>query len=229
MIIGSGLVARAMSGRYATDSRTLVYAAGVSNSGCSDAREFERERERLERTLDAADAYRTVIYFGTVSVTDPDAATTHYVQHKLRMEEIVRRHPGHLVLRLPQLAGNTPNPHTLLNFLYARIVRGERFTLWQRARRNIIDVDDVARVVPLLVADPERRVRTLDVANPRDYAAGDIAAAMERLLGKRAIFDAVDRGGSCRVDVAAILPLFNRAGVRFDDGYLERVLRNYYG
>lgn len=62
------------------------------------------------------------------------------------MEALVTHHPRHLILRLPQVAGRTPNPHTLLNYLYARISRGESFRLWRNARCNIIDVDDVAAI-----------------------------------------------------------------------------------
>ena len=57
----------------------------------------------------------------------------------------------------------------------------------------------------------------------------DIVATFECVLGKRAIFDEVDRGAGNQADVKYVLPLLERAGVRFDEGYLERVLRKYYG
>ena len=137
------------------------------------------------------------------------------------------------MLRLPQVAGRTPNPHTLLNYLYARIARGERFAIWQAARRNVIDVEHVVRIVHLLVGGgngwAKARGETLAVANVRDYAMSEIVEAMERVTGKRAIYDLVARGGAYSVDTSRIRPLLGPAGVTFDDGYLDRVLRKYYG
>ena len=91
------------------------------------------------------------VYFGTCSVADPEVRHTAYVQHKLAMEQMVSAHSRNLILRLPQVAGKTPNPHTLLNFLYGRIARSESFNLWSKARRNIIDVADVTAIAEQLI------------------------------------------------------------------------------
>ena len=233
MIVGSGLLARAFSEAFAGANDVLVYAAGVSNSSCADVREFDRERERLERALAEAGKAETFIYFSTCSVADPESSGTAYVRHKLAMEIVARAHPGHLVLRLPQVAGKTPNPHTLLNYLYARISRGERFAIWGGARRNIIDVADVARIAELLVRGgggvKPARGETINIANARDYAVREIVQMLERVTGKRAILDVVARGGAYAVDIGRIRPLLSAAGVSFDETYLERVLRKYYG
>ena len=144
MIIGSGLLAHAFSSAFLQREDVCIYAAGVSNSSCTDAHEFARERQRLEDALRQAMHVDTFVYFGTCSVADPDSQNTPYVQHKLAMERLVQAHPQGLILRLPQVAGKTSNPHTLLNYLYARISRSEKFDLWSRAKRNIIDVAEVA-------------------------------------------------------------------------------------
>jgi nucleoside-diphosphate-sugar epimerase len=230
MIVGSGMLARAFSRHLANAADILVYAAGVSNSGCRDNREFAREAERLERHVAADGLGRTVVYFSTCSVDDPDARDTVYVGHKVAMEERVRRHPSHLVLRLPQVVGRTPNPHTLLNYLHARIARGERFEIWTGARRNVIDVDDVVgAVVAILGLDDASSARTLNIANSRSYSVHEIVTAVERVTGKRAIFDEVARGAEYTIDITQALPSFAIAGVRFDDDYLDRVVRKYYG
>ena len=228
MIIGSGLVAHAFRASYSHNDTVCIYAAGVSNSSCSDAHEFARERLRLEAALQQAQQLDAFVYFGTCSVGDPEAQHTPYVQHKLAMERLAATHPRHLILRLPQVAGITPNPHTLLNYLYAHIARSEAFQLWRKARRNIIDVDDIAAIADQLIADPAARSLTVNIANPNSDTMPDIVAAMERVVGKRAIYGTVDCGSEYAIDTRAILPLLDNAGVKFGSDYLERVIGKYY-
>jgi nucleoside-diphosphate-sugar epimerase len=227
MIVGRGLLASAFAPIARERPGLVVHAAGVSNSACEDAREFARERLAVEGTLAAASSADCMIYFSTCSVSDPASRDTGYVRHKLAMESLVRTHARHLILRLPQVAGRTPNPHTLLNYLYARVVRGERFAVWGRARRNVIDCDDVATIARAAI-DEGIHGATLDVASPQDHSLPEIVATLERVTHGHAVYDLVDRGAAYPIDVAPIAPLVAATGVRFDEGYLERVLRKYY-
>jgi nucleoside-diphosphate-sugar epimerase len=206
-----------------------IYAAGVSNSSCTDEHEFARERQRLTKALAQAGREVTFVYFGTCSVADPEARDTPYVQHKLAMEQLVSAHPRYLIVRLPQVAGKTPNPHTLLNYLYARISRSEAFLLWRKAERNIIDVADVAAIARLLFADTSMRNITLNIANPTSYPMIDIVHAMERVIGKLAIYEIVERGSGYPIDIGMIRSILDKTAIRFDDSYLDRVLGKYYG
>jgi NAD dependent epimerase/dehydratase family len=227
LIVGSGLMAGAFAREYAADGRVLVYAAGVADSSCADPREFLRERERLEAALRPLDARVTVVYFGTCSVSDPDVAGSPYVRHKLAMEALLRARGPHLILRLPQVAGRTPNPHTLLNYLYARIKRSERFSVWGGASRSVIDVGDVAALAGVLLrsgADAEM----VNLAPARAHSIEEIVAALERVTGKRAIYDVLPRGSAFAIDTRRIVPLLGAAGVDFGGDYLGRTLQRYY-
>lgn len=229
MIIGSGLLAQAFAPVFSQRDDVCIYAAGVSNSGCTNQHEFSRERKRLAEALQQAKHVDAFVYFGTCSVADPEAQYTPYVLHKVAMEQLASVHPRHLILRLPQVAGKTPNPHTLLNFLYARIARSEAFSLWRNAKRNIIDVDDVAAITGQLIADKTARNITLSIANPISYPMADIVGAMEHAIDKRAIYDVAERGSEYPIDTCAILPVLDKAAVKFGDGYLEQVINKYYG
>ncbi len=229
MIIGSGLLAKAFIPAFFESENVCIYAAGVSNSGCHDLHEFEREKLRLISALDQARSLDAFVYFGTCSVEDPEVSDTPYVKHKLSMEQLVAAHPRHLIARLPQVAGRTPNPHTLLNYLFARISRSESFCLWRNARRNIIDVDDVASITRHLVAAPALRNITLNVANSLNYPMSKIVATMENAVGKRAIYDVAERGGGYPIDNLRILPALEASGIVFDDTYLPKVIEKYYG
>ena len=230
MIVGSGLIARAFAhaGADSLDG-TCVYAAGVSNSGCRDEREFLRERERLAASMGPLPAGVRFVYFGTCSVDDPAQRDSAYVRHKIEMEQLVRSRARHLILRLPQVAGRTPNPHTLLNYLHARVARSERFQVWGRASRNVIDVSDVARIAMDLVREEDAADETVNVASTRSWPMLEIVASMERVLGTRAVYDVLDKGEPVAIDVARTAPSRKRCDVRFDDSYLDAVIGKYYG
>ena len=228
MIIGSGLLARAFTPGFSHREDVCIYAAGVSNSNCTDAREFARERQRLGDALRQSKHVDAFVYFGSCSVADPETQNTPYVQHKLAMERLASSHPRNLVLRLPQVAGKTPNPHTLLNYLYARISRSESFDLWSKAKRNIIDVADAAAIAQQLIANNSLRNTTLNIANIINYPMTDIVNAMEHAVGKRAVFEVAERGSEYFIDTSGMLPVLNTAGVKFGNDYLKNVITKYY-
>ena len=228
-IVGSGLIARAFAAQRCALNSTCVYAAGVSNSSCGDASEFARERTRLSAALAATPAAMRFVYFSTCSIDDPWSSGSPYIAHKVAMEALVREHDNHLIVRLPQVAGKTPNPHTLLNYLHARICRSERFELWRGAYRNIIDVDDVAAIVAELIRHEDPRAQTIAVANPRNCSIGEIVAAFERVTCRKAVYDEVDRGGEFIIGTDRVAGAIQRCGIDFGDGYLLETLAKYYG
>jgi dTDP-4-dehydrorhamnose reductase len=193
----------------------VVYAAGPSNSSCTRQSEFDRERARLADALQIPGLF---VYVSTTSVEDKP-----YTHHKREMERLVRERGDYLIARLPIVAGKTTNPHTLLNFLHSRIARSEEFDLYTRARRNVIDVADVAEIVGWLVRQGARN-EVVNVAAPQDYAVWDIVRVFQRLTGKHAIFNKIDAGDESNLDVRRIAD----APVDFSGDYLERTLARYY-
>ena len=229
MIIGSGLLARAFGPQFANSVTSCVYAAGVSNSRCSDQREFDREHDRLVKAMAQYKSADLFLYFGTCSANSPLESTSPYVRHKIKMEKIVTEHPQYLILRFPQTAGRTENPHTLLNFIYSRIARSERFQVWKNARRNIIDVDDIVRITVGLALEEGVRRECINVANFSDNAMVEIVELMAKVVGKNAIYDCVGKGDAYPIDTRRIREVSPRCGVVFGPKYLELVLRKYFG
>ena len=229
MVFGSGLLARAFGPQFANSATSCVYAAGVSNSNCSDQREFDREQDRLMAAMGQHRSAELFLYFGTCSANGLLGSASSYVQHKIKMEKIVEEHPRYLILRLPQTAGKTENPHTLLNYIFARIIRSERFQVWKNARRNIIDVDDVVRIAIGLALEEGMRRESINVANFLDSAMVDIVELMAKVVGKKAIYDCLDRGDAYPIDTRRIREVAPRCGVIFGPKYLEIVIRKYFG
>lgn len=228
MIIGSGLLARAFPESFQLRDDVCIYAAGVSNSSSKESSEFSREEARLVNALQVARNVNAFVYFGTCSVYDLEMQDTQYVRHKLAMEKLAAEHPHALILRLPQVAGHTPNPHTLLNFIYARVARSEAFCVWSNAFRNIIDVEDVAILTEFFIDNPTMRRQVMNLANSRCYSMLEIVHCMEKVVGKPAIYNTEMRGYHYDIDVADILPVLTQTDISFDSHYLSRVLSKYY-
>lgn len=229
MIVGSGLLAKAFSPYFERSKGVCIYAAGVSNSNCCDSSDFNREKVRVKNALALSDDAQVFVYFSTCSIYDPEMEDALYVKHKLAMESLVSAKKNHIIFRLPQVAGNTPNPHTLLNYLYSRITRSERFSIWINARRNIIDVDDVASICNILISKKDMRDGILNIANPYDYSVVEIVNVFEKVLKKKAFYAQDKKGSGYNIDITYLQGILGQSNVVFDIRYLERVIEKYYG
>lgn len=229
MIIGSGLMAKAFKEHRKPLDDVCIYAAGVSNSACSDQREFEREQARMLAAIRQQPDTALFVYFSTCSIDDPSAKGSPYVVHKTRMESLVRERARYLIFRLPQVAGSTPNPHTLLNHLFARIIRSERLEIWGGATRNIVDVEDIVRIAANLIIAEQACNETINIAAPRCYWMLEIVTTMGKILRHAPIFDIIDKGSSYDIDTSRISAALERCGITFGDDYLDQVIRKYYG
>lgn len=225
MIIGDGMLARAFAARYAHDPAVLVFASGVANSTQTDPAAFARERDLFAHT--AGGHAGTLVYFSTCAVAQADGDTP-YLQHKRAMEACVLRHPGGLVLRLPQVVGPTGNPHTLANFLARHILDGRRFRVWARAERNLVDVEDVARIAAVLV-DRADTPGVLTIAGREWLPMPALVALFERVLGRRAHCEIEDRGAPLQVDARDAAAAAHALGIDLGEGSTERVVRRYHG
>ena len=127
------------------------------------------------------------VYFSTCSVYDAKLNASMYIRHKSEMEELVTSHPNYLIFRLPQVVGVTQNPYTLVNYLYYKILYGEKFTLMQRAMRNIIDVDDVTAIVKYYIKNSSIRNEIINVANTNFISVKEVVAIFEKLLQKKRV------------------------------------------
>lgn len=118
MIVGDGLIATALKNSSLDKEGLVFFASGVSNSLCESTLEFERESDLLSSVISNNLGSQKFIYFSTCSVYDDAKKLSPYVLHKLKMEEEVLRLKDGLVIRLPQIVGNSSNPHTLTNYFY---------------------------------------------------------------------------------------------------------------
>ncbi len=226
MIIGNGLLAKSFAPYFQVDSSVIVFASGVSNSREINNAAFLREVSML---LDAMSLRKKLLYFSTCSIEDPELQNTPYVQHKKNMEAMVSAVSGNCIFRLPQVVGKTSNPHTLTNYLHHQIILGTNFQIWEHAKRNLIDVDDVASIVNYLVCSALKSEVPINIASPFSVSIPLLVKTFEFVLGAKASFTMIEAGGSYEIQSELTQQAATELGISFDDGYIERLIRKYYG
>lgn len=132
-IVGHGDIAKVLP----INSKLLFFASGVSNSKCTNEREFDRE----VRLLLQQDERQHIVYFSSLAVFFSD---TPYIRHKRYMEILVRENfPSWTIVRIGNISWGK-NPHTLINYLkshpeapikdeYRYIVDKDEFLYWINA------------------------------------------------------------------------------------------------
>jgi nucleoside-diphosphate-sugar epimerase len=228
MVLGSGMVARGFN-EFIGDDRYLVFASGVSNSATHDSNAFVREKTLLNKSI-SEHRDKTFVYFSTCSVYDPSQRSMPYVQHKLAMEAMLEEmHHQYHIFRISNLAGKTDNPHTVLNFLAQHIRSGEFFFAWKHASRNIIDLDDAVKVCGHIIKEGLFKNEILNIANITNNPVPEIIGDLEVVLGKKGNYDLIDKGSNPEINTSLVREIYDLLKIGFDQGYLTRTLKKYYG
>jgi len=228
MIIGDGMIANAFKKSDTIKSGICIFASGVANSSCNDVEDFRREAYLLRQKLDSHDDADIFVYFGTCSVYDPSSRLKPYVIHKLAMEKMVQSKPFGVIIRLPQVAGPNANSFTLLSMICESIRIGREINIWDSAVRNIIDVDDVVKIVTHLISAPTLGLRLINVANSTSYPIKTIVQCAESVLNRKAIINTISAGAIYNIDISSIEPLLSILEIHFNESYLSRVIKRYY-
>lgn len=196
MILGNGLIANALKKIDTDDS--LFFASGVSNSLETRSTEFEREFSLLKNSIEKHPGYR-LVYFSTLSINDQSKQDSPYILHKLQLENYIKKNIGNYsILRIGNIVGNGGNPNTLFNFLKAQISQGNSFTIHQRARRLLLDIDDVSKFLQTHCEDLNNQ--TTNFAYPYYFDLKEIVHALESQMQKKAKYVKTDEGDFYKVD-----------------------------
>lgn len=178
MVIGNGLIAREFI-EFQTDSTILFFASGVSNSKSTDTNAFLREINLLKEMLSK---YKNsmFVYFSTTSIYDDSLIDSAYVKHKILIESIIKTYAkSYIILRLSQVVGEGGNKTNLLNFLFEKIRNGERIDLWNKASRNLIDIEHVNKIAKHIIKDPAFINKTINIASSKNVLVYDLIKEIE--------------------------------------------------
>ena len=223
MIIGSGLLADAFL-EYNSDS-IIFFASGVSNSNEISEFEFNREKELLLKTINKIDK-QSFIYFSSCYVDNIDIK---YYQHKKNMERIIQNNVNNYnIFRLPQVLGNGGNTNNLINFLFNSIKNESEFKLFKNATRNLIDIEDVVRIIIFILHNNSYNNKIINIASSKNISILNLVNLIENKLNKKAKYIIEDIGEDIYIDVSDIETLLNKLEIKFDDVYINSVLKKYY-
>jgi nucleoside-diphosphate-sugar epimerase len=231
-IIGSGFLAKNF-GKYEELFKKLnicVYAAGVSNSLCKDRKLLEKDKKRLYDFRDKINKSKILLYFGTCSSYDPSRNKNPYVKNKLEIENFIKKNfQKYLIIRLPKVVGKSINSNTLINFFFEKIKRNEIFNLWTKARRSVIDIDDVTKILINLLSNTKHENKTINIANPEKYSSIHIVKIIENLTAKKAKYNLVNKGeDNWTTDVSQIIDSIENCKIKFNRNYLKYTLEKYF-
>jgi hypothetical protein len=62
-----------------------------------------------------------------------------------------------------------------------------------------------------------------------NYSLAEIVEAMAGVVGKRPIFEVLQRGSDYSIDTGAMRSALVESGVEFGENYLRKVIAKYYG
>ena len=226
-VIGNGMIAKSFKKGNFSNINCTIFASGVSNSKCTNKELFLREENLLRREIEKSINQNYFIYFGTCSIYDKDLQNSKYVLHKINMENIVLKQPNGLIFRLPQLAGYNASPHNFLSSIKFAAETGKTFTVWENARRNIIDVEDVKNIALNLINNNIFENRKINIANKNSFYVKDIIKAFEKVLQLNINTSYLKKGCSYDIDISKISFLIKDYNMETIE-YIEKLIKKYY-
>ena len=222
-VIGNGLLAKSFAATAFTRD-CLILASGVSNSNEHRDSEFRREVDIVEAAIREHPSSR-VIYFSTCSILQK--TQTPYIRHKLEMESrVVAAAASFHIYRLPQVVGPTRNL-TLVSYFVESLLQRRRVTVQRHAKRNLVDVGDVSRLIHHLVEHDISPNSTQSLASAHSVHVADVLKAIGELLDVEPIFDVVAAGESYDISTDFVNRHFGSDDPLMKKDYWRAVLQKH--
>jgi UDP-2-acetamido-2,6-beta-L-arabino-hexul-4-ose reductase len=132
MIIGNGNIAKSLVSR--DKPNIIFFAAGVSDSSCSDTNQFQKELSLLKEQN-----YNIhLVYFSNLGIYYKNDA---YTNHKKNMEEMVKQmFKSYTIIRM-EVCEWVNNPTTILNVFKQKIKNKELIEI-QNTTRYVLSLDE---------------------------------------------------------------------------------------
>lgn len=226
MVVGNGLVASAFEEFKENDSY-VIFASGVSNSQEKDPLAYQREFDMIKSHLKPDVCF---VYFSTASIADESRSHSHYIQHKQEVETFIAEHASdYVIFRLPIVVGRSRNPHTLTNFLFNTIAQEQPLNVYRRAIRFLIDIDDIALLLPQFLLGGFSRNATVNVAFDNGIEVSNLIPIFESVIGIEAHANQLDVGSHFDIDNEIFTNFLQEVGHQVPGDYNQRLIVKYYG
>ena len=225
MIIGNGLIANLFK---ENDRENVVFfASGVSNSLETDKSAFLREENLIRNTI-KENPNKIFIYFSTCSIYDSSKNGSSYVNHKLKMEQIVEELANQfLILRVSNAVGKGGNPNLLMNYLVNAFHQEKEITVHTLATRNLIDADDIKNITLKFINENSFN-KIINVAYLENFSTKEILEILEKHFNKTAKTYLVKSGQSYLISIPEAEAYFAENKLTEKKEYLLRIIKRYY-
>ena len=225
MIIGNGLIANLF--RENDRENVVFFASGVSNSLETDKTAFLREENLIRKTI-KENPNKIFIYFSTCSIYDSSKNGSSYVNHKLKMEQIVEELANQfLILRVSNAVGKGGNPNLLMNYLVNAFHQEKEITVHTLATRNLIDADDVKNITLKFINENSFN-KIINVAYLENFSTKEILEILEKHFNKTAKTYLVKSGQSYLISIPEAEAYFTENKLTEKKEYLLRIIKRYY-
>jgi nucleoside-diphosphate-sugar epimerase len=235
MIIGNGLLAKSINTYFNTinldHDNHLIFASGVSNSKETQNTEFEREQTLLNNMI-LEYPTKTIVYFSSCALVHKNYLNIPYYNHKHNMEILVKKANNFIILRLPQVIGDSNNKDTIINFFINKIKNNEKLNIKKDAYRYFVDIDDVSIFLRFLIEN-EIKNTMLDFGNLHRYSVLEVVDIIARALNMQFYnqYILIEGNDAYRIDFTSMLDLLEKYQLKFDFSkeYLEEKIKKSYG
>ena len=230
---GSGFIAKNLKRiKLRKLKKVVIYAAGISNSKSKDKKKFLRERKKIQTFLNNHNKEHLFIYISTISVLDNYLKKDNYTRNKVIIENLIKKSLNNfLILRLPQIIGKSNNPHTLTNFIYRKILSEQRFKVWSNVKRNLIDIDDLIKIVKQIISTKLKPGNVINILNPNSIYVEEIVNIMGDIVKKNPKYILLEykpkKKGNLKIQSSSKFNL-NIAKYFKDKNYFKKILEKYY-
>ena len=230
-IIGDGFLAKNFSKikTHIKKSNYLIFAAGISDSKTNSKYKLKREI-RIFKKFTNKNYLENIVYISTADINNNLKKKDLYVKNKIIIENLIKkRFKNYIILRLPQIIGNSKNKKTLINYFFQSIKKGKKILVYNNVRRNVLDIDDVIKVLKIIIFDKKMKRKTITLANKHSFQPLDLIKILEKKLNKKAnikFAKKVKQRWQINNNTSAIL--FKKAKVSFDKNYLYKKINKYF-
>lgn len=223
VVIGSGLLAKFFL-KSTLGNEYLIFASGVSNSLETRKSEFERERQLLRQVI--RDYPNLImVYFSTCSIYQEKL--TPYVNHKMEMEVLITNSVNNYhIYRLPQVVGPVDNS-TLVSYFVKSIYSGSSVKLMKEAKRNLVSVADITRIVELIASKHANENVTTNIAAAYPVRVTDVYHYIASICDKESNFELISGGESYDIPLESIRGFIDNSDYIFTTEYWQHVLDKY--
>ena len=233
LVYGSGFIAKNLKRiKLRKLKKVLIYAAGVSNSKSKDKKEFLKERKKIQIFLSNHNKEHLFIYISTTSVLDNYLKKDKYTRNKIIIENLIKKSLNNFhILRLPQIVGKSSNPHTITNFIYKKVLLEQRFKVWSNVKRNLIDIDDLIKIVKQIISTKLKPGNVINILNPNSIYVEEIVNIMGDIVKKNPKYILLEykpkKKGNLKIQSSSKFNLNIKKYFK-DKNYFKNILKKYY-